>query len=283
MSEAALFKAQLGACWQQVHPDIQARFDADPLPGQPIYYDGCMTRVECSRLGAALAWVSGLFTTGALCPWRGMDVPAFITVYKEPGCDDILKLRRYEFPGGRSYLFRSRMHAAANGELLEFVGGGMGMRVTVQERNGALFFTNGGYFIGTKAWQIRLPALLSPGKVELTHANLSRDRFTISIRITHPWFGVLYEQEGEFQRRIAEHALRLFNWRPGLKTVYLVHAVRCYSTLSLTFAKKQVESFLSGEKVVLYFMSEAQKNDFKREAFMLGVDVVEVKPPPNIN
>ena len=201
MSEAALFKSQLGTCWQQVHPDIQARFDADPLPGQPIQYDGMMTRVTCSRFGALLAWLSGFFTTGALCPWRGTAIPAFITVYKEPGCEDILKLRRYEFPGGRSYLFRSRMHATAQGELLEFVGGGFGMTVKVQERDGALFFTDGGYFIGTKSWQIRLPALLSPGKVALTHANLSRNRFSISIRITHPWFGVLYEQEGEFERQ----------------------------------------------------------------------------------
>lgn len=201
MSEAALFKSQLGACWQDVHPEIQARFDADPVPGQPIFYDGVMTRIDCTRLGALLAWVCGFFTTGALCPWRGSDIPALIEVYKKPGSDAIYKKRRYDFPNGRSYLFESEMCCAPDYTLLEFVGGGFGMTIKVMERDRALFFTDGGYFWGNQRWRLRLPALLSPGKVELTHANLDRDRFTISIRITHPLFGVLFVQEGLFARR----------------------------------------------------------------------------------
>lgn len=201
MSEAALFKAQLGPCWQQVHPDIQARFDADPLPGQPIFYDGVMTEIGCSTVGAMLAHLSCLFTTGALCPWRGTDVPALIEVYKITGSDDIHKIRRYDFPNGKTYTFRSRMTCAADNTLLEYVGGGFGMTVHVAERDGALFFTDGGYFwqCGARRW--RLPRLFSPGQVELTHANLDRNRFTIAIRIAHPLLGTLYTQTGHFTRR----------------------------------------------------------------------------------
>ena len=203
MWEAALFKSQLGASWKNVHPDIQERFDADPVPEQPIYFDGLMTKLDCSGLGMLLAHISSYFTTGALCPHRGTNVSAEFEVYKITGSDDIYKIRRYCFSSGKTYIFRSRMHATTEGELLEFVGGGFGMLVRVQEKEGALFFTEGGYFIGGNRWRLRLPALLSPGKVALTHANLDRNRFRISIRITHPLFGLLYDQEGVFSRRYA--------------------------------------------------------------------------------
>jgi len=44
MSDAALFITQLGACCQQVHPDVQAPFDTDALPVQPVYYEDTMTQ-----------------------------------------------------------------------------------------------------------------------------------------------------------------------------------------------------------------------------------------------
>ena len=35
-SEGELFKKILGPAWRQLHPDIQARFDKNPLPGKPL-------------------------------------------------------------------------------------------------------------------------------------------------------------------------------------------------------------------------------------------------------
>jgi hypothetical protein len=35
-SEGELFKKILGPEWRRLHPDIQARFDKNPLPGKPL-------------------------------------------------------------------------------------------------------------------------------------------------------------------------------------------------------------------------------------------------------
>lgn len=202
MSEAALFKSQIGADWEKVDKRIQIRFDADPNPGKPIYYKGTMKLLKRSWFGWILAKMT-FFTDGAFCAWNGIDIPAEIEVYKEEGCDDICKVRRYYFPNKKKpYIFISRMHLNAKGDLLEFVGAGFGMIVKVKEKDGALFFTNGSYFLQIGSIRLTIPALLSPGKVILTHTNIGANQFRIEIDITHPIFGQVFYQDGIFEDSI---------------------------------------------------------------------------------
>jgi len=67
-SEGELFKKILGAEWGKLHPDIQARFDKNPLPGKPLYYAGRLSELRCSRLGWMLGYLSRPFLNGALMP-----------------------------------------------------------------------------------------------------------------------------------------------------------------------------------------------------------------------
>ena len=65
-SEGELFKKILGPAWKTLHPDIQRRFDKNPLPGQPLYYTGTLTELTASRLGRWLGFMSRPFIQGAL-------------------------------------------------------------------------------------------------------------------------------------------------------------------------------------------------------------------------
>lgn len=65
--------------------------------------------------------------------------------------------------------------------------------------------------------------------------------------------------------------LEMTSWKVGLQTVSLIKAVRQYSTGSLSRAKADVERLLTGETVSLQFDSESKKEQFRKEAEMLGV------------
>ncbi|TNE30573.1 MAG: DUF4166 domain-containing protein [Alphaproteobacteria bacterium] len=199
MSEAALFKSQLGDDWDKIDPNIQTRFNADPAPGRPIIYKGKMTVLRRSWLGWLIAKLT-FFTDGAFCAWNGTDIEADIEVFKKDGSEDIHKIRRYYFPDKKkTYIFKSHMHLNEQGELLEFVGAGLGMVVKVQEKNHALFFTDGGCFFHIGTYRVSMPSFLTLGKIKLTHTNTGKNRFKIVIDITHPLFGQLFYQEGVFE------------------------------------------------------------------------------------
>jgi hypothetical protein len=197
MAEGALIRAKLGTEWDQVHPDVQARFFQNALPGQPLQYEGVMTIMKCSFIGMILARICLLFTNGALCPYQGKDIRAEIDVFTQPGSTDIIKTRHYFF-SNKAYIFSSHMRQDTNGDLLEYVSKSIGMKINVKSNMGNLHFTDGGYFIEFGKLRIMLPLFFSPGALELHHINIDPNRFRIRIDITHPLFGRMYEQEGIF-------------------------------------------------------------------------------------
>lgn len=94
-SEGELFKKILGPTWRKLHPDIQARFDKNPVPGKPLYYTGTLSELSCSRVGRLLGYLSMPFVKGALMPYNDADFPVDIQVYSRDNCAWIFKERTY--------------------------------------------------------------------------------------------------------------------------------------------------------------------------------------------
>lgn len=197
-TEGQLFRDELDAEWQKLSINIRQRFDHDPLPGTPMFYQGTMSRIECSRVGKWLAWCVQF--TGALMPQEGRDIPVNIAVWTETDSTAVFKQRSYQFPCRRKpFLFRSRMLRDAQGRLVEYVGGGFGMYISAHVHAQDLYFEDKGYFFECCGLRLPIPALLGPGKVKLHHRNISSTAFAISIDITHPLFGPMYFQQGHFE------------------------------------------------------------------------------------
>ena len=195
-SEGQLFKSQVGERWRNLSPHIQKRFDANPSPEKPIRYHGTMIRVEASFLGIVLANL--IRFSGALLPHVGKDIMTDILVFSKPGIPDIFKQRVYFFPGKKPFTFNSNMRRSENGDVLEFVGFGLGMKLLVTEKDGNLHFSDDGYFFSIGKWRIPLPSPLNPGKTILVHSDMGEKTFKIVIDICHPVFGKMYYQEGIF-------------------------------------------------------------------------------------
>lgn len=197
-SEGELFKRVLGAKWQQLHPDIQARFDKNPLPNQPLYYQGQLSELSCSHFGRLLGFLTMPLIKGALIPFNDAHFPVDIEVYSKPNCRDIFKQRIYRLHNRKPIQFTSFMREGKNGEVLEYVGFGLGMKLVLEVHQGNLYFTSDGYFWDIFGVLVPIPALLTPGKTFLCHRNDNASQFNIRIDIKHPIFGKTFSQVGIF-------------------------------------------------------------------------------------
>jgi hypothetical protein len=198
-SEGELFKRIMGDDWLKLHPDIQERFEKNPIPGAPLKYTGVLDELSCSRMGKLMGILTRPLIKGALIPYTAFDVPVDIEVFSKPGDESIFKNRKYRIPGREVIDFTSRMKQNREGEVLEYVGFGLGMKLIVFEKEGNLHFQSDGYFLDLGWFLVPIPGLMTPGKTYLTHENVGGGRFRIRIDIDHVLFGKMFIQAGEFR------------------------------------------------------------------------------------
>lgn len=198
-SEGELFKKILGPTWGQLHPDIQRRFDKNPAPGKPLYYRGELSELTASRMGKLLGYLTMPLIKGALMPYDDASFPVDIQVYSRENSPAIFKQRIYRLNGRKPVQFTSFMRESRKGEVMEYVGMGLGMKLVLDVRDGNLHFESDGYFWEVFGVRIPLPCVLTPGKTFLRHRNQTPEQFDIRIEIRHVWFGTTFTQVGVFR------------------------------------------------------------------------------------
>ncbi len=202
-SEGELFRKILGSRWRELHPDIQHRFYKNPSPGKPLHYTGTLTELTCSKVGKVLGYVTMPMIQGALMPYNDANFPVDIAVYSKENCASIFKQRIYRLNGRKPVQFTSFMRESPSGEVLEYVGMGLGMKLLLDVRDGNLHFESDGYFWEIFGIRIPLPGVLTPGKTFLCHRNNSANQFDIRIDIRHALFGTTFTQAGVFRETTA--------------------------------------------------------------------------------
>lgn len=206
-SEGELFRKILGEEWKKLHPDIQARFAKNPEVGKPLYYTGHLSELTCSRLGKFLGLITKPLIKGALIPHSDKDFPVDIQVYSKADCPFIFKQRIYRLHNRKPIQFTSYMRESEKGEVLEYVGAGLGMKLLLHIHEGNLYFTSDGYFWDVLGFRIPLPGIFTPGKTFLRHCNDSPNQFNIRIEIKHCLFGTTFTQVGVFREISPQEAL----------------------------------------------------------------------------
>ncbi len=199
-SEGELFRKVLGPAWQSLHPDIQTRFEHNPEPGKPLRYQGKLSELRCSWFGKLMGLITMPMIDGALIPYNDSDFPVDIIVYSKPDSPAIFKQRIYHLHRRKPIQFTSYMQESEHGEVLEYVGMGLGMKLKLHVQDGDLYFTSDGYFWEIFGWRMPIPGLFSPGKTFLCHRNDSPSQFNIRIEIRHVLFGTTFTQVGVFHQ-----------------------------------------------------------------------------------
>ncbi len=198
-SEGELFARTLGSEWRNLHPDIRQRFGRRPYIGKPLSYTGTLDELGCSRIGRVIGWLAQPFLHGALIPICDQGVPVDIQVCTCPSSPRLYKKRIYRLNGRHAVRFTSYMLEGKKGEILEYVGFGLGMKLRLHVEGGNLHFTSDGYFWNMKLFRMPIPSILTPGTTFLSHRNEDPSRFSIRIEIRHCLFGRTFWQAGVFQ------------------------------------------------------------------------------------
>ena len=184
--------------WASLPPAIRRRFSKRLAGGQTIVYAGEILESWMSRLGWWLAQAARLIG-GPLPLTRDAHVPSVVTVTEDIATGGQIWTRLYARRKGFPQVIHSSKRFAGPTGLEEYVGRGIGMTLIAYARDGALVFRSKSYFLQLFGRRWLLPAWLTPGTLYVTHAEVPDGKFSFTLQIFHPRFGLLIRQMAMFR------------------------------------------------------------------------------------
>ena len=184
--------------WASLPPAIRRRFSKRLAGGQMIVYAGEILESWMSRLGWWLAQAARLIG-GPLPLTRDAHVPSVVTVTEGIATGGQIWTRLYARRKGFPQVIHSSKRFAGPTGLEEYVGRGIGMTLIAYARDGALVFRSKSYFLQLFGRRWLLPAWLTPGTLYVTHAEVPDGKFSFTLQIFHPRFGLLIRQMAMFR------------------------------------------------------------------------------------
>lgn len=106
--------------------------------------------------------------------------------------------REIQAADGKHTVFSSRMEFQKANELIEFVGGGFGIRLKLSVEEGKLVYRSQGHLLKLGSFVIPVADWLVLGHATISEQALSDDSFVLDFTIVHPLFGKTYSYGGVF-------------------------------------------------------------------------------------
>lgn len=194
--------------WASLPFGIRRRFSKRLTGGETIVYAGEILETRMSRAGCWLIQAARLIG-GPLPVTRNIQgrstrapiihVASVVTVTEDMAAGGQIWTRLYARRKAFPQVIHSCKRFAGPTGLEEYVGRGVGMTLTVYARDGALVFRSNNYFLELFGRRLFLPEWLTPGTLYVTHAELPDGKFSFTLQIFHPRFGLLLRQMAIFR------------------------------------------------------------------------------------
>jgi hypothetical protein len=195
------YRSLLGEeAWINLHPHIRHRFSLEYLH-QPVTYTGIMDVVYLSPAGKLLAQVCRLIGT-PLALHSASDVQMRVDVYPDTKRGGIAWARHYLYRDFKPDRVVSTKRIYPVRGLVELVGAGFGMYLSVSVVDRAIVFRSSGYFWRLGKMKITLPDFLSPGNTTVMQKAFDDGRFQFTLDVDHPLLGKVCQQRGIFSELI---------------------------------------------------------------------------------
>ena len=186
------------AAWRHLPQAVRQRFDRLLAPGESAVYAGEVASTELTKVG--WIWAQVARALGAPLPLRVLThTAAAVVVTADYYVHTQLWTRIYHEPGRLPQVVRSMKSFAGPTGLEERVGGGVGMALTVSVEARALVFRSAGYFWHCGRMRVPLPSWLTPGRIQVMHREERAGRFSFTLNVKHPWFGLIVRQVAFFK------------------------------------------------------------------------------------
>ncbi len=180
--------------WMALPTAVRRRFAYKAGPGQSVLYRGVTTELKQTIAGTILAHAARLIGAPLPLNRKSEQRPAIVAITDVPDSGGQIWTRLYS----RGALFPQAINSMKrfSGEtgLEEHVGGGVSMSLKLSVSDGALFFSSADYFLTFFGLRIKLPALLTPGRMVIGHHDMGEGAFAFTLTLAHPNLGVIISQ-----------------------------------------------------------------------------------------
>jgi Domain of unknown function (DUF4166) len=184
--------------WASLPAPVRRRFSKRLAEGCTVVYAGEVLDTYISALGWCLAQLARLIG-GPLPTAREVKVPMIVTVTEDMASGGQIWTRLYGRRRGFPQIIHSAKRFAGPTGIEEYLGRGLSISLRIGVRDGVLVFESDSYFLALFGRRWRLPDWLSPGTMTVTHAERGNGRFTFSLEVDHPHFGLLVRQSAVFR------------------------------------------------------------------------------------
>jgi hypothetical protein len=184
--------------WASLPRQIRRRFSKRLAVGRTIIFVGEVVETRMSAAGHLLARVARMI--GSPFPTStDSGVPSVVSITEDFATGGQIWTRLYARRAGFPQVIHSSKRFSGPTGLEEHVGGGVGMTLTLHVEAGTLVFRSAGYFVDVLRHRLWLPGALTPGRLTVTHTECGDGRFSFTLDVTHPRFGLLIHQRVLFR------------------------------------------------------------------------------------
>ena len=189
------FKRIFGDAWDQLPPVIQKHYANRPYSNDRATVEGTLN-VMCA---GPIRWLSPLFwLLGTVPPYNQSNVPVTVHFDSDKESQAFKFNRTFHFSGRKPYRFYSEMLPIKDNELIEVMRFGICWRMQYLWQDDRVKMNHQGYALKWFGHIIPLPLTWLLGEGNAEEIPVDENTFDMWVRMTHPWWGKLYEYQGQF-------------------------------------------------------------------------------------
>eukprot|EP01064_Diplonema_japonicum_P037578 TRINITY_DN882_c0_g1_i1.p1 TRINITY_DN882_c0_g1~~TRINITY_DN882_c0_g1_i1.p1 ORF type:complete len:224 (+),score=34.37 TRINITY_DN882_c0_g1_i1:60-674(+) len=183
------------ADWARLQPAIKGHYDVSG-DGNMIFCKGVMEEVSHNAVVKPLLWL--FRPLEALVPFNGVNIGCEVTHIATDS--SLLFNRVFKRQDGKKVNFNSKLKLH-NGELVEFIKGGLGMRLNpTTDPDGSLRMESLGYVLWLGPVSLYIPSFLVPfGNAVITETSVTPTTTRMGYVSTHPLLGRTMGYTGTFK------------------------------------------------------------------------------------
>ncbi len=190
------FKSVFGENWDALPPVMKKRYSPRPYTQDVTQVQGVLD-IMCKP---PLLWLRSLMTLlGQVPAYNESNVPVSVRFQSNLDTKSFSFNRTFRFANGNVYQFLSHMFPIENNELVEIMRFGLGWRTAYAWDGEKVVLSHRGYALRLFGHLIPLPLTMLIGAGSAEERPIDDNNFDMEVRITHPWWGKIYEYKGRFE------------------------------------------------------------------------------------
>jgi len=198
MKNEPLFKNIFGKDWKNIPAVMHKHYANRPYTNDVTRAMGKLD-IACAGPIKYLSWL--FWRMHSIPPCNENNVPVEVIYSSEPNSKFFCIDRIFHFGGAKPYHYKSRMVHIKKNEVIEVMSSRIGWHMNYVWESGKVKLKHVGYVLHLFGYFIPLPLTFLIGEGNAEETAIDDNFFDMIVRVTHPWWGLVYEYKGRFELR----------------------------------------------------------------------------------